>query len=142
MCFKTCKECGETKLLSEFSPKWESGQGKHYRLHSCDPCRNAARRSYRRSNYTRYYRHHKNSSLKSLYGITIDDYDEMYDDQEGCCAICGTHQSELRLALQVDHCHDTGIIRGLLCGYCNSVLGYMGDDPEVLDNAAAYLRRK
>jgi hypothetical protein len=74
--------------------------------------------------------------LKTRYGITSDDYDRMFRDQNGVCKICGT---VLEGNLQVDHCHTTKVVRGLLCGNCNLLLGYAKDNPEILQSAITYL---
>lgn len=60
--------------------------------------------------------------LKYRYGITLNDYNRMFAEQNGCCKICNIHASELKVPLQVDHSHITGKVRGLLCGLCNSRL--------------------
>lgn len=59
-------------------------------------------------------------SLKRLYGITPEQYDELFEKQNGCCAVCGRHQREFKTRLAVDHDHATGEIRGLLCNFDNS----------------------
>ncbi len=68
----------------------------------------------------------------------------MSDRQGRVCAICSRPEKQLRRGvlkrLAVDHCHTTGKIRGLLCAACNVTLGKFGDDPVLLDVAAAYLR--
>jgi hypothetical protein len=61
--------------------------------------------------------------LKYRYGITLNDYNRRFAEQNGCCKICNIHASELKVPLQVDHSHITGTVRGLLCGLCNSRLG-------------------
>jgi hypothetical protein len=81
----------------------------------------------------------KNSYFKNTYGITIDDYNEMFAEQNGCCAICSGHQSEFKKSLAVDHCHETGIVRGLLCDHCNLALGKFKDDLNLVKSAARYL---
>ena len=83
---------------------------------------------------------HRDSNLRANYGITIDDYNLIFDDQYGCCAICGTHQSELYQTLNVDHCHGNRDIPGLLCGKCNKGIGLFNDSIVLLDNAIDYLR--
>lgn len=57
--------------------------------------------------------------LKTRYGITLEQYQELFDKQEGRCALCSKHQSELKNRLAVDHCHKTQEIRSLLCQHCN-----------------------
>lgn len=81
----------------------------------------------------------KNVEFKYLYGITVEDYKIMFNDQNGCCAICKRHQSELKRKLHVDHCHITNKVRGLLCQRCNTVLGHADDSLGILNNAIKYL---
>jgi ERCC4-type nuclease len=64
----------------------------------------------------------KNVILKNVYGITLDDYNKMFNEQEGKCAICQRHQNELTKSLGVDHDHKTKQIRALLCITCNTDL--------------------
>jgi hypothetical protein len=87
----------------------------------------------------------KDSQLKRRYGITLDDYMDMYVSQQGKCKICGiegsvcsekTRSSE---TLVFDHCHTKGHVRHLLCTACNQGLGHFKDNPELLVKAAAYL---
>lgn len=90
-----------------------------------------------------YYR---DKELRKTYGITIDDYNKMLEDQKGVCAICGQPESRIdkrvdRVSnLAVDHCHNTGKVRGLLCHACNAMLGQSGDSVERLELGANYLR--
>lgn len=72
--------------------------------------------------------------------ITKQAYDGMYVAQNGCCVICGRHQSEFRKRLCIDHCHKTNKIRGLLCINCNTGLGHFKDNPQILANAIEYLK--
>jgi hypothetical protein len=76
--------------------------------------------------------------LKRRFGISIAEYNEILEKQNGCCAICGIHQSKLNKSLFVDHNHKTGKIRGLLCFKCNISLGHLED---VLQNAVNYIRQ-
>lgn len=77
---------------------------------------------------------------KSRYGITDEDYNLLFTKQAGCCAVCGIHQSELRRKLDIDHCHKTKIVRGLLCNFCNKGLGLLKDDPLIITNLLSYLK--
>ncbi|KKN26953.1 hypothetical protein LCGC14_0869490 [marine sediment metagenome] len=65
----------------------------------------------------------------------------MFSTQNGECAICGTHSSELDQALSVDHDHSTGKVRGLLCNSCNLMLGLVKDDISTLLAAIDHLRK-
>ena len=77
--------------------------------------------------------------LKRDYGLTYDQYLCMLKSQGGVCAICGKAEEKRRLA--VDHCHNTGVIRGLLCGMCNTAIGKLNDDVNLLKKAIEYLEK-
>lgn len=87
----------------------------------------------------------KNIYLKKSYNIGIDEYLELLHKQGGVCAVCGKLESmELHgkvAALAVDHNHETGKVRGLLCSQCNKGLGGLGDSIELLEKAIAYLKQ-
>lgn len=87
----------------------------------------------------------RDRSLKSAYGIGIDDYQRMHDDQKGLCGICSQKQQARSKSggrpLHVDHDHQTGQVRGLLCQRCNVALGYV-ESAEWLNKALKYLPKK
>lgn len=68
--------------------------------------------------------------IKSQYGITVEDYWEMFERQGGGCNVCGEPPQAPRRHLSIDHCHVTGVVRGLLCYKCNTAAGLLDDDPE------------
>ena len=78
--------------------------------------------------------------VKKLYGIEPEQYKQMHVDQDGKCAICGVEPKTKR-GLHIDHCHDTGVIRGLLCGGCNTGIGLLQENPEIMTKAIEYLLR-
>lgn len=75
------------------------------------------------------------------YGLTLDDYDNILESQNNGCAICGKAPEDNGQRLAVDHDHDTGAVRGLLCIGCNAGLGSFKDDPDLLEEAQKYLYR-
>ena len=81
----------------------------------------------------------RNSALKRNYGIDAEIYKSLVRIQNGVCAICGCPPGEGR-SLFIDHDHVSGVTRGLLCGYCNSGLGFFKDNVVVMKRAIAYLR--
>ena len=81
------------------------------------------------------------SNLKLKYGITIEEYDNVYSKQNGKCAICGASETEFKIRFAVDHDHKTNLVRGLLCKKCNLILGYANDNATILQNAINYLSK-
>ena len=73
------------------------------------------------------------------YGITPEQYNKLFIKQKGCCVICGVHQSECSRAFSIDHDHENGTIRGLLCMSCNLLLGHAKDNINILKKATDYL---
>lgn len=87
----------------------------------------------------------KDISLKQDFGISIDQYNQILIFQKGCCAICNNPETATRSgkikALAVDHDHETGFIRELLCNTCNVGLGAFGDDVKRIESAIKYLQK-
>lgn len=134
---RVCRICNEEKPLNNFSidKRWKNT----YKL-DCNSCRNKKRRSM----YDPQQR--REEGLKNLYGITIEDLNSMYTNQEGSCAICGIgiilHSGQTKKGkAHVDHCHTTKQVRGLLCTKCNTLLGMAEDNKETLKKAIIYLER-
>lgn len=137
----TCKACGEHKPPEEFHRQSSAKTG---RQPVCRPCAIAAVIQWQRENPDRLHAKQRKSDLKRRYGITVERYDELLAAQGGACAICKkTHTRHgsrgTPIPLVVDHCHETGAIRGLLCHTCNRGIGYLGDTLEGLLRARSYL---
>lgn len=86
--------------------------------------------------------------LKRNYGISLDDYNKLHEQQGGVCAICGNPETVKHFVsgrshpLHLDHDHTTGKVRGLLCTLCNTGLGKFKDDKELLKKALEYLNER
>jgi len=78
-------------------------------------------------------------TIKWAYGITIEEYETLVAKQNGQCAICGTTNTAPWPHLCIDHDHNTGKVRGLLCGSCNQGIGRLKDSPVLCRKAAEYL---
>lgn len=129
---KTCSECGKTKPTDDFGLARTRPDGLNNR---CRPCNLEYARAWRLRNKDR-------ERVRALgrYGMSLDDYDRLFARQRGRCAICSTTKGGGRGPhLHVDHCHDSGRIRGLLCNNCNRGLGLLGDSAEALAAASSYL---
>lgn len=126
-----CVKCQETKTIEEFyTSKNNKVSGRQsYCIQCC---------SWRKTEPTDNRRYH----LKNMFGITPEDYDRMFKEQDGRCAVCGTQRnmSDDR-RFSVDHNHTTGHVRGLLCNKCNVALGSADDSPDRLIELACYLIR-
>ena len=135
---KTCVKCKSDKALDDFYTKPSGTPYSH-----CKPCYMERTRLQKLKLKTkdpeRIKRQNKNNSLKTTYGIDLDQYEAMVVMQDGKCAICGTGESRGQGSMHVDHCHETGQIRGLLCHHCNTALGLLNDDPDLLHKASDYI---
>lgn len=99
-----------------------------------------------RAEYAREWRKNnpdksKNSWLRKKYGITLIEYNQMLESQNGVCKICEKSGLNSSGNLHVDHCHTTNKVRGLLCARCNIALGNLNDDPELFRKAIKYLEQ-
>ena len=144
--FRKCNHCGMEAHDEESLELFEAHpNGKYGRANKCKQC--SSRISSERqkplrkggTKFKEHQKHIKNQTLQKAYGITLDDYNEMYSQQEGKCAICDRHSDEFAKGLCVDHCHSSGKVRGLLCGNCNTALGSYNDDIDVMYKAIQYL---
>jgi len=154
---KHCNKCKTTKPITEFG---KDRHGKNGFCWHCKECRNKYLRDYghrkpeirkkinaknserRKKEYYSNKRKFKDLHLQKHYNISIDDYDELFKNQNGVCAICSQSEQSIRnKSLCVDHCHITQKIRGLLCTNCNRSLGLLKDNCEILEKAKLYLKR-
>lgn len=153
---RACRKCGVVKPIEDF-PK--ASGCKSGRRGTCQVCRSMAIKDWKRrtdwrpkpeavqkKKEARVYkpRNSRLNNLSSKYGITSDHYDAILERQGGACALCQkpAGRSNRWGTLSVDHCHETGLIRGLLCAACNSALGMLGDTPERLQRALDYVNGK
>lgn len=136
-----CTSCSELKPFSDFIKSNNNGN-------KCKACRSKWKKEYyRRPGVKEKERKHfLNSYFKRKYGITYEQYTDMFLKQNGKCAICGKEKnyhdfrSSKRINLAVDHCHKTGKVRGLLCIICNNGLGAFKDDLKLFLKAMRYIK--
>ena len=156
--FKSCTWCHATQPLDDFYRKIGVADGRQSHCKACEKARDrtADKKVYHKKNrparlaYLAEWRAKnpdkaracgRTYALASKYGITPDDYEAMVKAQDGRCATCRRLPQGHWKRLCVDHCHETLVIRGLLCSACNVALGALEDDTEVLAAAIAYLRK-
>lgn len=157
---KTCGRCGEPKPLLEFTRRSavKSGYGSWCLVcasgysktkYNRNPTEGRKRvQSFRESNpsYSSEYQRNrrkffpekvKDAQLRHKYGISIDDWNRMFKQQKGACAICKAK----KVCLCVDHNHRTGAVRELLCAQCNYAIAHLKDSATLALEAARYLKR-
>lgn len=141
---KQCAKCKAIKTRAEFSKSRDGKYGPVLRSW-CKPCSSV--RAYR------WFLDHRERAIETqrrynrlkFFGLTQEAFEELMRSQGGLCAICGrdeeaTHpRTGSKFYLAVDHCHQTGLVRGLLCQRCNRAMGMFGDDPQVMQKAIDYL---
>jgi hypothetical protein len=124
---KTCSKCKKSKSIENFYAD-KRFDDKHYP--SCKLCVGDKQR---------------NSYLKKNYGLDTNGYEKLLNIQQGGCAICGKKsdtylpQCKKNKKLAVDHDHETGKIRGILCENCNRGIGLLSHSIELLKNAMDYI---
>lgn len=134
-----CSVCKEEKSLSEFPVRKTHRPGKP--VSQCTKCRVAYNKAYRAQNKEKVLEIERKSKLKMTYGITPKQYDAMLIKQNSKCAICAAKKPGGRTKMFfIDHCHNNGNIRGLLCMRCNTGLGLFLDNPKFLLSAVSYLK--
>jgi hypothetical protein len=143
---KTCTKCGVTKPRAGFGKAREGKYGAVLKS-ICKRCQSDQAMQWYRDNPGRTEANKRKFNLQKFYGLTIAQYNAMEREQAGVCAICRKGEPNAhgrtgrQFRLSVDHCHDTGVVRGLLCQKCNRAVGLLGDDPIIMRRAISYLLR-
>lgn len=158
-----CGKCSEVKPLLEFG---SNKRGRHGIQTWCKVCLNASnmasskkkieeigheawrakknheqekwRKNTRHKRLDHFKRQERESNYRQNYGITIADFDRLLAEQDGRCAICCTPKPQRKW--HVDHCHETGEVRGILCNLCNVAIGAFKENQDALEMARIYLR--
>jgi hypothetical protein len=140
---RTCTKCKKSfPATTEFF--FKSIKGKLQA--ECKECKTEYTKKWREKNRVRSRRYMNSYMRRHRTTLTDMDFKELFDFQDGKCAICGIDNIDdkpksWKRNLCVDHDHETGKIRGLLCHRCNLGLGYFVDNPDILRKAANYLER-
>lgn len=130
---KICKQCSKEGSLDLFQKDISKKDGVRPECKACT----AVNRKSRYSAET----NRKNNMEKNFGKGVLDTYQRLFEEQDGVCAICKSPENGRYKHLSVDHCHETGKIRGLLCNNCNRGIGLLKDSPELLKNAIKYVQR-
>jgi hypothetical protein len=142
----TCSDC--SRVLPADQYYWHKRGHRH--SCACKTCYQLKRRPYqiaymagvgKLKRRARYDPDKRSESIVKSYGISLEQYDRLLAAQNGGCAICGSKEAKTQRngRFCLDHNHQTGEVRGLLCAPCNRGVGLLGDDPERLKKASDYL---
>lgn len=168
---KVCTKCKRELHAKNFATDATRKDGKHPHCSTCrrvygrvwqklvrniptvrEKLKEQSKKSYRKHNEKRKAEmrartpdYKKESFIKSVYGITLKDYDDMFKKQGGVCFICGQKETRKNkytgvCRLHIDHDHKTGKVRGLLCHSCNFGISAFMDSAQLLERAIEYLR--
>lgn len=125
---RTCTDCGVYKRYTDFSfHKHAKAPEGYAHMPRCKPCHSAWKNK---------------QHIKRSYGLEWEDYVALMDKQKGKCLLCGSDGSGKDSRLVVDHDHDTGEVRGLLCWNCNVGIGLFKEDTELLEKVIKYINRE
>lgn len=170
---KFCTVCQTHQPISNYHKQAKAKDGLQFRCKDCDKKYHNARylrdkekinqqtkawkaankekalakgREWREKNKEKVKGYQRISNLRKNFGISVEEYEKRFKEQNGVCAICEQPETYIHTQtgkparLAVDHCHTTGKVRKLLCKSCNNGLGLFRDLPMLLEKAAAYLR--
>lgn len=148
-----CSACNQNLQKSAFHCDASKRSGRSHRCKRCEQLRGVKYRQKHRSARRNYVVRHRAeiteqayySYILAQYGLSKAAHTKMLADQKGLCAICErpevSRYKGTLVRLSVDHCHKTGKVRGLLCHRCNTTLGRVSDDPQLLYKMCEYLDR-
>ncbi len=144
---KQCRCCGEVKSIDQFNKRKRQRDGHDRWCRDCqksyyhDPQATIANKKVQRPPARPDAE--KDLYLRTTYGITAKQYDAMFKVQGGKCAVCNNHEmvkiGRSSISLSVDHDHETGAVRSLLCHHCNAALGMLREDPIIIESLLNYI---
>lgn len=150
MQYKVCTKCKQKLPMAAYAKKSATKDGLQT---MCRRCVSLYHKEYRRTKQgrvkirqqqRRYYQSkqgresNRRTRIKYVYGLTLEQHEQIYVNQNGCCKLCG--DSVAYNKIYTDHDHETGKIRGFLCHRCNTGIGFLGDTAESLQKAVEYLK--
>jgi hypothetical protein len=167
-CVKHCWTCGQSKSLSEFNKSSSTRDGLQTRCRACgkiacrdwygknkDTERHKARKRSRvrgpidrernrlwaLANPEKARYHSRKKLLGKKYNMTIEEHDALFASQGSVCGACGSPEPNSKKGWSTDHCHKTGVVRGIVCHHCNIGIGHAKDSVETIRSWIAYLER-
>ena len=147
---KTCSRCKKAKQTSLFQKDSRALAGLSSKCKECIKERRQKQKEYDKAywlkwsgkNIAKLKERDRSYNLKRKFNMSTDDYQKMLEQQGGRCATCDKEKSSNGKRLAVDHCHTTGKIRGLLCNECNTSLGLLKENTDILQELINYINSK
>lgn len=127
MKIKNCKDCQIEITVPNFKNTTQR----------CLLCRNIRKKQQAKKHRNKYPNKNREIHFHRRYGIGLAEYNMMFQKQNGNCLICKQSKNKLF----IDHCHVTGKVRGLICGVCNSGIGFLKDSPNIIADALIYVMK-
>ncbi len=165
---KRCSRCKETKPLSDFNKNSTAKDGLQHKCRDCGriacrvwygknleterqrardrvrvygPADRARNKAWAAANPEKARHHSRKKLLGTKYNMTIEEHDALFASQGMVCGACGSPTANSKKGWSTDHCHTTGVVRGILCHHCNVGIGHAKDSAETLRAWIAYLER-
>lgn len=150
---RSCSPCNSRnyRIRKEKNPNKFKEYSKTTRANNLEKMKEKRRENYRNNrekelnHHSEYFAKNKTklylNKITKNFNITVEQYYEMWDNQKGVCALCSDPPTE-KMNLCLDHCHETGKVRGLLCTKCNKALGLFKDNIETIRKAIEYLTKE
>jgi nitrate/TMAO reductase-like tetraheme cytochrome c subunit len=134
---KVCKLCEQEKPLGDFYSSYDKWANKKYVGTRCKPCHLKYKQDSLNTPKNR-----KREKLKLRYGLSYEQWEKIREEENFSCMICGISEEGTGKHLSVDHCHNSGKVRGVLCNSCNTMLGHAQDNIKILESAVNYLQNQ
>jgi len=138
---KKCIQCEEKKELIEFRKRFRGKNKNIYFESYCKNCERLNTKSWSQENKERRKEITLKKDLKRNFDLSLEDYYKMRKEHNNQCAVCKVSKSKSGRRLAVDHCHNTKLIRGLLCNECNTALGLLGENVERMYKLIEYISK-
>src|ERR1039458_6092796 len=137
--YKICPNCKINLPVSSYGKRGVNGSVRSW-CRNCEKEREKRRPKRILTEQQRQYA--REFHLKDKYGLNLDQFEKMFEDQGKCCAICKTTEPKGKYSQwQIDHDHKINCVRGILCHFCNMTIGNAFDSPIILHAAAQYLEK-
>ena len=152
---KHCGGCNTDKPLDDFHKNSSRKDGRSTQCKVCINTRNKVwytknkerHNALGKANYNANGEKYRDRNYRKKYGITLEQYNQILENQNGLCALCNQPETAMHRKsggklreLAVDHCHETGKIRGLLCTKCNVMISNLGDTIERAEKLVKYMK--